>query len=164
MKTKLPVLFSDTLRLSCSMLAVIAAVEIAPSAFAAQDLTIQNETYGSGQTETVIATATVTANTNVTVSSGANITYVAGTRVTLGPGFRANSGSTFRALVGDGDGDGMPDGWEILTWGNTAQTGTGNPDGDTLNNLTEFLLGTDPTASTPATAPSSTVTVHRPSP
>lgn len=44
----------------------------------------------------------------------------------------------------DGDGDGLPDAWENLRFGNLAATGSGNNDGDHLNNLQEFIAGTNP--------------------
>ena len=45
----------------------------------------------------------------------------------------------------DSDADGLPDSWEIAHFGNLNQTATGDPDGDGVNNLQEYLDGTDPT-------------------
>jgi hypothetical protein len=46
----------------------------------------------------------------------------------------------------DIDGDGLPDAWEIANFGNiTAQNGKGDPDGDGVDNLHEYLAGTNPT-------------------
>jgi hypothetical protein len=45
----------------------------------------------------------------------------------------------------DTDADGLPDEWETLYWGNLAQGTHDNPDGDILDNLEEWLGGTDPT-------------------
>lgn len=49
------------------------------------------------------------------------------------------------ATVADSDGDGLLDAWELQYFGNLAQTATGDPDGDSLSNLQEFLLGRNPT-------------------
>lgn len=45
----------------------------------------------------------------------------------------------------DSDNDGLPDLWEINSFGNLDQTGTQDPDGDGLSNATEFADGTKPT-------------------
>lgn len=58
------------------------------------------------------------------------------------------SGSTNSSnanLYIDADGDGLPDSWELAHFGNLSQTATGDPDGDGVSNLQEFLDGTDPT-------------------
>ena len=44
----------------------------------------------------------------------------------------------------DTDGDGLPDLWEYRYFGNLAYSGTGDPDGDGVNNHDEYLDGTDP--------------------
>jgi len=44
----------------------------------------------------------------------------------------------------DSDNDGLWDAWEMDNFGNLAQTGSGDPDGDGLTNAQEFTLGTDP--------------------
>ena len=44
------------------------------------------------------------------------------------------------------DGDSLPDDWEILYFGSTAQADGDDPDGDGLNNLEEYGLGTDPSS------------------
>ena len=50
------------------------------------------------------------------------------------------------ALLLDSDRDGLPDSWEIAHFGNTtSQRSEGDPDGDGISNLDEFLDGTDPT-------------------
>lgn len=46
---------------------------------------------------------------------------------------------------GDSDGDGLPDDWEIMHFGNiTSNDGSGDADGDGLNNRLEFLVRTNP--------------------
>lgn len=48
-------------------------------------------------------------------------------------------------LVPDTDGDGLPDAWEIASFGNLAQTATGDADSDGLLNGPEYTLTTNPT-------------------
>ena len=50
------------------------------------------------------------------------------------------------AATDDTDGDGLPDGWEILYFGNLNQGPEGDPDGDLVNNAAEFAEGTNPAA------------------
>ena len=45
----------------------------------------------------------------------------------------------------DSDNDGLPDEWEMQFFGNLEQGPTGDPDGDGLQNLYEYLAGTNPT-------------------
>lgn len=47
----------------------------------------------------------------------------------------------------DRDQDGLPDVWEIRWFGNCDPDTHGNPDGDCLDNLDEYELGSDPTIS-----------------
>jgi hypothetical protein len=42
------------------------------------------------------------------------------------------------------DGDGLPDDWEQFWFGNSAESGAGDPDGDGASNRDEFLAGTSP--------------------
>src|SRR5439155_13349187 len=53
-------------------------------------------------------------------------------------------------VAGDGDGDGLPDAWEMQYFANLSQTAAGDFDGDGLSNLGEFQAGTDPTNSASA--------------
>ena len=63
---------------------------------------------------------------------------ILGTRVDMGA---MESG----ASAEDQDDDGMPDWWEELHFGSaTGAEAGGDPDGDLLNNLGEYLFGTDP--------------------
>jgi hypothetical protein len=48
-------------------------------------------------------------------------------------------------LPTDVDGDGLADAWELQHFGNLNQNGTGDFDGDGLNNLREYRAGTSPT-------------------
>jgi hypothetical protein len=48
----------------------------------------------------------------------------------------------------DSDHDGMPDEWETKYFGNISQNGTGDFDGDGVNDLQEYQNGTDPTLGT----------------
>jgi len=50
----------------------------------------------------------------------------------------------------DGDGDGLPDLWEQINFGNRSQTGGGDFDGDGFTNLQEYQNGTDPTVGPPS--------------
>jgi hypothetical protein len=48
------------------------------------------------------------------------------------------------AATDDSDGDGLPDSWELLHFGDLTQDGQGDFDGDGVNNATELAEGTDP--------------------
>jgi hypothetical protein len=52
--------------------------------------------------------------------------------------------STPAMLWFDGNGNGLPDSWEVAHFGNVNQSATGDFDGDGVSNLDEFLEGTDP--------------------
>lgn len=49
----------------------------------------------------------------------------------------------------DSDSDGLADEWEQDHFGDLSEDGSGNPDNDAYNNLTEFINGTDPNAGVP---------------
>ena len=60
---------------------------------------------------------------------------------------RNSSGSVVSAAVPlwtDANANGIPDWWELLYFGNLSQTADGDYDGDGVNNLDEFLEGTNP--------------------
>ncbi len=44
----------------------------------------------------------------------------------------------------DVDGDGMEDAWEVANFGDTSRDGTGDADNDQLDDIDEFIRGTDP--------------------
>ena len=44
----------------------------------------------------------------------------------------------------DSDADGLADSWETQYFGNLAQNGAGDPDGDGVTNANEYLNGTNP--------------------
>ncbi len=46
--------------------------------------------------------------------------------------------------IADADHDGLPDEWETAHFGNLNQTATDDPDRDGLNNLREYILGSNP--------------------
>jgi hypothetical protein len=53
--------------------------------------------------------------------------------------------STPVALLADSNGNGIPDWWELHYFGNLNQPALGDYDGDGVDNLDEYLEGTDPT-------------------
>lgn len=48
------------------------------------------------------------------------------------------------SITNDSDADGMTDGWEVQYFGSLSQAATGDFDADGVNNLNEFLEGTNP--------------------
>ena len=77
--------------------------------------------------------------------------YTTGTNLTIRVQTEDASGATFQknfliTVVNDADGDGLDDTWELTYFPNlTTATGTGNNDGDNLDNLAEQAAGTNPT-------------------
>ena len=51
---------------------------------------------------------------------------------------------TASGVLTDSDQDGLPDAWEIAHFGDLSPTAEGDPDGDLVSNLLEYLLGTAP--------------------
>ena len=81
-------------------------------------------------------------------------TFAATGEITLTEGFWAFEGSTFWAVIveaTDTDGDGIPDTWEKIYFGDLNQDGGGDYDGDNITNLEEYQLGADPTMNDPDT-------------
>ncbi len=52
------------------------------------------------------------------------------------------------SLAEDSDQDGLLDSWELTQWGDLTQGPAGDPDGDTVSNWGEYLIGTDPRIAT----------------
>jgi Big-like domain-containing protein/beta-propeller repeat-containing protein/carboxypeptidase family protein/IPT/TIG domain-containing protein len=114
-------------------------------------ITISGYNFGDAQ-----GTSSVTFNgSNATISSWNNTSIGASVpaAATTGPVMVIVNGKVSNGVVFsvnlppvDVDGDGLPDSWEIQYFGNLGQTALGDPDGDGLNNLQEFLHGRNPTA------------------
>jgi hypothetical protein len=85
-----------TTRTSIPLFALLGLI---PWLGASAQTTIQNTSYGSGQSLTVSDPTSITANTNVSVASGAAIIYSSPGTITLGPGFTAFPGSYFQAII-----------------------------------------------------------------
>jgi hypothetical protein len=111
-------------------------------------LTVTGSSFGATQ-----GTSTLTLNNvPVTVSTWTNgsIVLVIPSGATTGQvivtvkGLPSN-GVTFTVGQVDTDGDGLPDSWETLYFGNLNQTASGDFDGDGVTNLQEYLEGRNPT-------------------
>ena len=68
-------------------------------------------------------------------------------------GVTANREAFKRALISsaqaaDSDQDGLPDEWELLRFGKLDYSGTDDPDGDGVDNLSEFTFASDPNLAT----------------
>jgi uncharacterized repeat protein (TIGR02543 family) len=102
---------------------------------------------------------TVSATLGPWISAGSNVTVTAtpsagfifagwsGDSISLNPSltFAMNHPFTLTAkFEADSDGDGLPDSWELANFGNLSQTAAGDPDGDGVSNLNEYLRGTNP--------------------
>jgi hypothetical protein len=83
--------------------------------------------------------ANTTAFADATISSGVQYFYHVRATYSVGDSTYSNEATN------DSDSDGLPDGWELQFFGNLQQTPLGDPDGDGVTNLTEFLQGRNPT-------------------
>lgn len=90
---------------------------------------------------------------NVTATATANPGYVftgwSGDSLSTSPNlaFQMTGPRTLTAnFAVDSDNDGLADSWENQYFSSLSQTNTGNPDGDNLDNLAEFQVGTNPNA------------------
>jgi hypothetical protein len=75
-----------------------AAALLAACGMAQAQTTVQNTTYSSGQSATVLGPSTIQTSGNVTVSGGANVKFLANTSIALNAGFSC-SGATFQAAI-----------------------------------------------------------------
>ena len=86
----------------------------------------------------------------VTSWSATSVVVVVPVSATTGPvvvtvnGVPSN-GLLFTVGPADSDGDGLPDVWELLYFGNLLQGPNGDPDGDGVTNIQEFYQGRNPT-------------------
>ncbi len=81
-------------------------------------------------------------------SSSSNFTTQAGTVDATGGLYIDSLGvAAVMPMSIDNDGDGLPDRWEELAFGNTSSNANADPDGDQITALYEFYAGTDPTDS-----------------
>jgi hypothetical protein len=53
-------------------------------------------------------------------------------------------------VIDDSDEDGLPDSWEMSSFGNLAQTASGDKDGDGSSNLVEYRLNLNPSSGSSA--------------
>ena len=101
------------------------------------DFPLSSYTYETG--------GNIIAENNCTVEPGINASLVAGKSIYLKTGFHAKAGSLLTAVSGDGDG--LPDSWEMTFFGATDCQKCGANDDfdeDGITNYQEFLYGTNP--------------------
>jgi len=120
-----------------SFLILISVFGFSPCCFA-DDLYLT----GSLQSGSYFSDANIISQGACTIDPGVNVTVEADNSIRLGPGFQAKYGCVFTANPGDGDG--IPNYWEMTYFGHTNWVGSDDPDGDRLTNLQEYALGTNP--------------------
>ncbi|MES2308415.1 MAG: fibronectin type III domain-containing protein [Verrucomicrobiota bacterium] len=121
----------------------------------------RSTTSGSGYvdfTNNTVTAPTVTL-TNSGLTNGTTYYYVV--KAINGSGTSGNSNQASvtpsgSIVPGDSDSDGMADSWEMQYFGNLNQTASGDPDGDGVTNIQEYLQGRNPMKGV-ATVPTITV-------
>lgn len=122
------------------------------------DIVITWSTTGAGTSNIVQATsgtADGSYTNNFVDISGSSMLITGSTTNYVDSGGATNVPSRFyrirasgtQGIVADSDGDGLPDSWELLYFGDLSQNAGGDPDSDGYSNLQEYLAGTDPTNS-----------------
>jgi len=127
------------------------------------DTPVPAQTVDLGQTLTVTDPTKITTSGAVVIKPGGTAIFVTGGQISLQPGFKAQEGSSFYAAV-DTDHDGIPDSWEAQ-YGlnpNNASDATADPDADSVSNLVEYRLGTNPTIVQADPSNLTLLKVHRP--
>jgi hypothetical protein len=114
----------------------------APSA-AAGDLYLE----GAVASGSYVSDAGVVARNGCLIAPGARLEVAAAFETILRPGTRVNRGG--RLVVRIRDNDGLPNRWEMAHFKHLDQGPGDDPDGDKLNNITEYRLGLDPAANNP---------------
>lgn len=67
----------------------------------------------------------------------------------VGPGpHKISLGFDLGVDLTDADGNGLPDSWEIANFGAVGVNPNADPDGDGINNLTEYIVGSNPNSAT----------------
>src|SRR6185295_18790145 len=89
-------------------------------------------------------TATTTSWSSNSIATSVPATAITGPVVVTVNG-AASLGVTFSIDPPDSDADGLPDAWELQYFGNLLQGPSGDPDGDGVTNLQEYLQGRNPT-------------------
>ncbi|MGI8964775.1 MAG: fibronectin type III domain-containing protein [Limisphaerales bacterium] len=103
------------------------------------------ELYMDGSTNPIVVNGILTTITNLLPSS--THTFRLLFQLTDGRRSLLSSVASGTTLGGDNNGDGLPDDWQALYWGNNPAnwpSPSADSDGDGASNLMEFLAGTDP--------------------